>query len=69
MIVIDRDDIISFFDQDRNIPIFALLEKHGFKKIGKNRDNAEAMLNELMTKIYISLLEMEVYEVDVSERF
>ena len=37
MIVIDRDDIISFFDQDRNIPIFALLEKHGFKKIGEKQ--------------------------------
>ena len=26
MTVIDRDEIIEFFDQDRNFPIFSLLE-------------------------------------------
>lgn len=69
MIVVDRNEIIEFFDQDSNFPIFSLLEKYGFKKFGKNRDNAEAMMNELIIKIYIGLLEMEPYEVDVSERF
>ncbi len=68
MTVIDRDEIIEFFDNDRNFHIFALLEKYGFKP-GKNRDNAEAMMNELITKIYIGLLEMEPYEVDVSETY
>jgi hypothetical protein len=69
MTVIDRDGIIEFFGQERNLPVFSLLEKYGFKKFGKNRDNAEAMMNELISKIYIGLLEMEPYEVDVSERF
>lgn len=69
MTVVDRDEIIEFFDQDRNFPIFSLLEKYGFKKFGKNRDNAEAMMNELITKIYIGLLEMDPYEVDVSETY
>ena len=54
--VIDRDEIIEFFKQDRNFPILSLLKKYGF---GKDRDNAEAMMNELINKIYIGLLEME----------
>ena len=69
MTVVDRDEIIEFFDQERNFPVFSLLEKCGFKKFGKNRDNAEAMMNELITKIYIGLLEMDPYEVDVSETY
>lgn len=69
MTVIDRDEIIELFNQDRSFPVFSLLEKYGFKKFGKNRDNAEAMMNELIAKIYIGLLEMNTYEVDVSERF
>ena len=68
MTVIDRDDIIEFFDFDRNLSINSLLDKYGFNS-GKNRDKAEAMLNELKSKIYLEILKMEVYEADVSERF
>ena len=56
--VIGRDEIIKFFEQDRNFPILSLLEKYGFKS-GKNKDNAETMMNEFIVKIYTGLLEME----------
>ena len=67
MTVISRDEIIEFFDLDRNFPITPLLKKYGFNS-GRNRDKAEAMLNELRSKIYLEILKMDLYEVDVSER-
>lgn len=67
MTVISRDDIIEFFDFDRNFPIASLLKKYGFES-GRNRDKAEAMLNELRVQIYLRILKMDLYEVDVSER-
>ena len=70
MIVIDRDDIMLFFDRDANFtPKFQqLIERHNFDTWGRTA-RAEAMLADFRNWIYLELLKMDTYEVDVSETY
>ena len=71
MIVIDRDDIMMFFDRDANFnhKFQQLIERHKLNGWGKTPKQAEAMLAEFRNWIYLELLKMETYEVDVSETY
>lgn len=70
MTVIDRDDIMLFFDRDANfIPKFQqLIERHNLDTWGRTA-RAEAMLADFRNWIYLELLKMDTYEVDVSESY
>ena len=71
MIVIDRDDIMMFFDRDANFnhKFQQLIEKYNLDVWGKIPVRAEAMLADFRNWIYLELLKMETYEVDVSETY
>ena len=71
MTVIDRDDIIQFFDRDANFnhKFQQLMERHNLDVLGRTPARAEAMLADVRNWIYLELLKMDTYEVDVSERF
>ena len=71
MTVIDRDDIIQFFDKDANFnhKFQQLMERHNLDVWGRTPARAEAMLADVRNWIYLELLKMDTYEVDVSERF
>ena len=71
MTVIDRDDIMLFFDRDANFnhKFQQLIERHNLDVLGRTPERAEAMLAEFRNWIYLELLKLETYEVDVSERF
>ena len=71
MTVIDRDDIMLFFDRDANFnhKFQQLIEKHNLDILGMTPARAEAMLADFRNWIYLELLKMETYEVDVSEQF
>ena len=65
MTVIDRDDIMLFFDRDANFnhKFQQLIERH------KIPSQAEEMLADFRNWIYLELLKMDTYEVDVSEQY
>ena len=69
MTVIDRNDIILFFNREANFNQKSrqLIERYNFGIMGSTPERAEAMLADLCNWIYIKLLEMDTYEVDVSE--
>lgn len=71
MTVIDRDDIMLFFDRDANFnhKFQQLIEKYKLNGWGKTPKQAEAMLVDFRNWIYLELLKMETYEVDVSETY
>lgn len=70
MTVIDRDDIMLFFDRDANFtPKFQqLIERYKFDIWGRAA-RAETMLADFRNWIYLELLKMDTYEVDVSETY
>jgi hypothetical protein len=67
--VIDRDDIMLFFDRDANFnhKFQQLIERHNLDVWGRTPERAEAMLADFRNWIYLQLLTMDTYEVDVSE--
>ena len=69
MTVIDRNDIMLFFnrDADFNQKSRQLIERYNFGIMGSNSERAEAMLADFCNWIYLELLKMDTYEVDVSE--
>ena len=71
MTVIDRDDIMMFFDRDANFDhkFQQLIIRYGLDIWGRTPEQAEAMLADFRNWIYLELLKIEPYEVDVSERF
>ena len=71
MTVIDRDDIMLFFDRDANFAskFQQLIERHNLDVWGRTPERAEAMLADFRNWIYLELLKMETYEVDVSESY
>ena len=71
MTVIDRDDIMQFFDRDANFnPKFQqLIERHNLDIWGRTPERAEALLADFRNWIYLELLKMDTYEVDVSETY
>lgn len=70
MTVIDRDDIMQFFDRDANFnhKFQQLMERHNLDVWGRTPTRAKAMLADFRNWIYLELLKMDTYEVDVSER-
>ena len=71
MTVIDRDDIMQFFNRDANFnhKFQQLIEKHNLDIWGRTPERAEAMLADFRNWIYLELLKMDTYEVDVSETY
>ena len=71
MTVIDRDDIMLFFDKDANFnhKFRQLIERHNLDIWGRTPERAEAMLADFRNWIYLELLKMETYEVDASVRY
>lgn len=71
MTVLDRDDIMLFFDRDANFnhKFQQLIKRHNLDICGKTPERAEAMLADFRNWIYLELLKMETYEVDVSVRY
>lgn len=71
MTVIDRDDIMLFFDRDANFnhKFQQLIEKYKLDVWGRTPERAEAMLADFRNWIYFELLKMDTYEVDVSETY
>ena len=71
MTVIDRDDIMMFFDWDANFnhKFQQLIERHKLNGCGETPKRAEAMLADFRNWIYLELLKMDTYEVDVSEAY
>lgn len=69
MTVLDRDDIMLFFDKDANFndKFQQLIKRHKLDICGKTPERAEAMLADFRNWIYLELLKMDTYEVDVSE--
>ena len=69
MTVIDRNDIMLFFnrDVDFNQKSRQLIERYNFGIMGSTPERAEAMLADFCNWIYLELLKMDTYEVDVSE--
>lgn len=69
MTVIDRDNIMLFFDRDANFnhKFQQLIERHKLNGWGETPKRAEAMLADFRNWIYLELLKMDTYEVDVSE--
>ena len=69
MIVIDRDDIIRFFNKDANFSpkIRQLIERYNLGIFGGTPERTEAMLADFCNWIYLELLKMDTYEVDVNE--
>ena len=68
MTVIDRNDIILFFNReaDFNQKARQLIERYNFGIMGRTSERAEAMLADFCNWIYIELLKMDTYEVDVN---
>ena len=68
MTVIDRDDITLFFDRDANFnhKFRQLIERYNLDTRGSA---SEAMLADFRNWIYLELLKMDTYEVDVSETY
>lgn len=66
MTVIDRDDIIWLFENERIFSALDIMAKYGSRF---SRDNVEAMLNELKMKIYVKIMEQPSYEVDTTIRY
>lgn len=66
MTVLDKNDIMSFFDRDANFSskFQQLIERHNLDVWGRTPDRAEAMLADFRNWIYLELLKMETYEVD-----
>lgn len=62
---------MQFFDRDANFnhKFQQLIEKYNLDGWGKTPKQAEAMLAEFRNWIYLKLLMMETYEVDVTEWF
>lgn len=69
--VIDRDDIMLFFDRDTNFnhKFQQLIERYNLDLWGRTPEQAEAMLADFRNWIYLELLKMDTYEVDVSEQY
>lgn len=69
--VIDRDDIMMFFDRDANFDhkFKQLIIRYGLDIWGRTPERAEAMLADFRNWIYLELLKMDTYEVDVSETY
>ena len=71
MTVIDKDNIRQFFDRDANFnhKFQQLIKRHKLNGWGETPERAEAMLADFRYWIYLELLNMDTYVVDVSERF
>lgn len=66
MTVIDRDDIIWLFENERNFSALDIMAKYGSRF---SRNDVEAMLNEMKMRIYTRLMEQTSYEVDTAVRY
>ena len=71
MTVIDRDDIILFFDRDANFnhKFQQLIERCNLDLWDRTPEQAEAILTDFRNWIYLELLKMDTYEIDVSEQY
>jgi hypothetical protein len=69
--VIDRDDIMLFFNRDANFDhkFKQLIIRYGLDCWGRTPERAKAMLADFRNWIYLQLLTMDTYEVDVSETY